>query len=156
MLRFTFDFHCERKPLGWVWIWGCAVPNDEDLRAVTSFFAFSIHDWDKLICYVDAFKSFNHISFLHMCSPLPRGGKLPKLSVQCAVRLKKITSRKAAFRNSHGWGKHQIRCHLAHVGHSVVCDGRYAAEDGLTVKASKSHRMFLVAAVGVFFSYKWV
>eukprot|EP00434_Breviolum_minutum_P045385 symbB.v1.2.040675.t1/scaffold7429.1/size11317/1 len=25
--------------------------------------------------------------------------------------------------------KHQIRCHLAHVGHSVVCDGRYAAEE---------------------------
>ena len=56
---------------------GCAVPNDEDLRAVTSFFALSIHDWDKLICYVDAFRSFNHISFLHMFSPLPRGGRLP-------------------------------------------------------------------------------
>lgn len=25
--------------------------------------------------------------------------------------------------------KHQIRCHLAHVGHPVVCDGRYAAEE---------------------------
>ncbi|CAJ1419561.1 unnamed protein product, partial [Effrenium voratum] len=24
--------------------------------------------------------------------------------------------------------KHQIRCHLAHLGHAVVCDGRYAPE----------------------------
>ena len=26
-------------------------------------------------------------------------------------------------------GKHQIRCHLAHVGHSLVTDGRYAPQE---------------------------
>lgn len=51
--------------------------------------------------------------------------------------------------------RHQIRVHLAHVGHPTVCDGKYTATDTLYADSAWCHRNFLHRHLLIFSDHRY-